>query len=83
MKKILFFILIVILFSCQKEKDEPETCWICTTMQGLKVSNTVTTCDVLEATKLDGKRVLTTTVNYDGPDPVSTVKVYLTTCKLK
>jgi hypothetical protein len=72
-----YIIFILLMFSCHKE----QTCWKCTTMEGPKVYKEWTTCDVLESTEWDGKRVVKTVTDYSGTTPVSTVKVYTTTCK--
>jgi hypothetical protein len=65
MKKLLFLLSIVILFSCNKAVDESPTrqCWSCVTSKsnwfyGTSLVDSVTTCDVLVAVKLDGKEWL-------------------------
>ena len=66
MKKLLF-ILTILFFSCEKEIIEKETCWRCTeTIKKSGVTlNVIETrvCDVLEVTKLDGKRTIKITAS--------------------
>lgn len=52
----------ILFFSCEKEEIETEKCWICTeTIKKSGVTiNVIKTevCDILEVTKLDGKRTI-------------------------
>ena len=70
-------VILVFLFSCQKETES--TCWTCTEVWSgyINGSNTKEVCDVLEATKLNGKRYVkyvTLENNTKG------VTLYKTTC---
>jgi hypothetical protein len=81
MKRLLF--LVLILFACQKEKEEiKEKCWTCTTIKnGTEISKVWNTCDILEVTEWNNKRIVQTSWDYSGTYPVSSTNVYLTTCK--
>ena len=60
MKKLLLLFAIVILFSCEKEITEKRICWDCITIMTNPgkppLRDSVRTCDVLQAVKLDGKK---------------------------
>lgn len=81
MKKALFLILIIFLFSCTKdETKEKETCWTCTTMKKpasgqWSEESSFETCE--EGVKLlwDGKIVMDRAY-ADGP----VTYVHMTTC---
>jgi hypothetical protein len=67
MKKLLFLILLIFLFSCEKDEPQPikEKCWTCTEIaknQTSGVSNVIKSwkvCDILEASYQDGRRWMT------------------------
>jgi len=60
MKKLLFLFVIMIIFSCEKEITEKRICWDCITIMTYPMKaplrDSVRTCDVLVAVKLDGKK---------------------------
>jgi len=61
MKKLLFLFVIMIIFSCEKEVTEKRICWDCITTKinpgkPNPAPDSLRTCDVLEAVKLDGKK---------------------------
>jgi len=79
MKKILIFLLFFV--ACEKtENIELEQCWICT--ETVKTSGTIINitktevCDILEVTKLDGKRIIK--ISQNGK-----VTSYITVCEEK
>ena len=59
MKKLFVLLFIVILFSCGKTVEEKRICWDCITKYTYPhrpdQSDSLRTCDVLEAVKLDEK----------------------------
>jgi hypothetical protein len=61
MKKLLFLLFILFLFSCEKYK---EPCWICTEMANRTIVRTWEVCDVLEASDRDGRRWITYSGTY-------------------
>ena len=71
--------LILILFICSCEKDSND-CWTCTEKWSghINGSNTWEVCDVLQATKLNGKRVVKYTTLANN---VKAVTTYITTCQ--
>jgi len=82
MKKI-FFLLIILFFSCEKEELKKEQCWICTetVKQSGKILNITDTeiCDILEVTKLDGLRYSRSSWNGS----LQIITWYFTECKEK
>jgi hypothetical protein len=74
MKQSLF--LLLILFACTKEKQEPK-CWECIEKSNSTIVNKVTECDILKATEQNGKRWIT----YVWVGNVYTATVHTITCK--
>jgi hypothetical protein len=77
-------IFICLLFlGCTKEIiiEPKEKCWTCTEVWSghSKGSKSWEVCDVLEAAKLDGRRIVKYTHLANNVDAVT---VYLTTCKI-
>jgi hypothetical protein len=58
MKKLLFLILITILFSCEKPKEEKKQCWICVDQfnTGMPPLSKLITCDPVEASYQNSKK---------------------------
>jgi hypothetical protein len=77
MKTLLFIIILFCFLNCEKE-TEKEKCWTCTeTWSGhYHGSKSWEVCNVLDATKLDGRRIL----KYTNVGNARAVTVYLTNC---
>ena len=71
-------IILVFLLSCQKETESD--CWTCTEVWSghINGSNTREVCDVLEATKLNGKRYVRYVTLENN---VKAATLYTTTCQ--
>jgi hypothetical protein len=71
--KVVFFILVVTLFSC--EKPEKDKCWTCTELENSKAVKIYSECDILIVAKKDGSRWITWSGN--------SATVHSINCKLK
>lgn len=76
MKKLLYLISFMLLFSCEKPINESaKQCWVCITTKSGITWESVKTCDILIITKMNGRHWVESSGNP------AIVYLYISTCK--